>query len=86
MYSIERFLGFEAILGWASIRHGAFIRGECLIQSLHLRGGVYWYEAFPGYSRVGVYEIIYGKHVAPKHVNWKNDDIMQIEANLILNV
>ena len=35
-------LVFEAILGWASIRHGAFIRGECLIQSLHLRGGVYW--------------------------------------------
>ena len=33
---------FEAILGWASIRRGAFIRGERLIQSVHLRreGGV----------------------------------------------
>ena len=29
----------EAILGGACIRHGAFIRRERLIQSLHLRGG-----------------------------------------------
>ena len=57
------------------------------MQSLHLRGGggVYWIRGV--YSRVGVYEMIYGKHVAPgKHVNWKNDAIMQIEVNLINNV
>ena len=35
-------LAFEAILGrGASIRHGAFIRGGRLIQTLHLKGGVY---------------------------------------------
>ena len=39
------------------------------------------------YSKVGVNEIIYGKHVAPgKDVNWKSDAIMQIEANLVNNV
>ena len=32
-------LGFEAILWRVSIRRGAFIRGERLIQSLHLGGG-----------------------------------------------
>ena len=49
-------LVFEAILEWACIRHGAFIRGECLMQSLHLRGkgGVYWIRGV--YLRVGVYE------------------------------
>ena len=31
---------------------------------------------------MGVYLIIYGRHVAPKYVNWKNDAIMQIEVNL----
>ena len=80
-------LVFEAILEWACIRHGAFIRGECLMQSWHLGGGggAYWIQGV--YSRVGVYEMIYGKHVAPsKHVYWKNDAIMQIEANLINNV
>ena len=83
-------LVFEAILEWACVRHGAFIREECLMQSLHLRGGgggqgAYWIQGV--YSRVGVYEMIYGKHVAPgKHVYWKNDAIMQIEANLINNV
>ena len=31
--------------------------------------------------------MIYSKHVAPdKHVNWKSDAIMKIEANLINNV
>ena len=31
--------------------------------------------------------LIYGKHVAPgKQLNWKNEAIMQIEANLINNV
>ena len=35
---------------------------------------------------MGVYLIICGKHVAPKHVNWKNDAIMQVEVNLINNV
>ena len=61
------------------------------MQSLHLRGGggegegAYWIQGI--YSRVGVYEMIYGKHVAPgKHVYWKNDAIMQIEVNLINNV
>ena len=32
-------LVFELILEWACIRLGAFIRGECLKQSLHLGGG-----------------------------------------------
>ena len=55
-----------------SIRRGAFIRGERIIQSLHLGGGgggggVYWIQGI--YSRVGVYLITSGKHVAPKHVN-----------------
>ena len=37
---MERFLGFEAILGGGeSIRHGVFIREERLIQTLHLSGG-----------------------------------------------
>ena len=47
-------------------------------------GGIYWIQGV--YSRVGVYLIVYGKHVAPKHVNWKNDPIMQIEVNLINNM
>ncbi len=40
-------LVFEVILtyswrrGGGSIRHGAFIRGGCLIQTLHFTGGVY---------------------------------------------
>ena len=56
----ELFLAFEAILGWggASIRHGAFIRGERLIQTVHLREGVYQIQGV--YLRVGVYKIIYG--------------------------
>ena len=29
----------QAILEWACVRHGAFIRGGCLMQSLHLGGG-----------------------------------------------
>ena len=50
-------LGFEAILRRVSIRRGAFIRGERLIQSLQLsEGGVYWIRGV--YSRVGVYLII----------------------------
>ena len=32
--------------GGASIRHGVFIRGECLIQNLYLGEGVCRYEAF----------------------------------------
>ena len=52
------------------------------------RGGggcLYWIQGV--YLRVGIYEMIYGKHVAPgKHVYWKNDAIMQIEANLINDV
>ena len=39
-------LVFKAILVWASIRRGAFIRGERLIQSLHLRGAFIGYKAF----------------------------------------
>ena len=57
----ELFLAFEAILGWgggASVRHGAFIRGERLIQTVHLREGVYQIQGV--YLRVGVYKIIYG--------------------------
>ena len=59
------------------------------MQSLHLGGGgggrIYWIRGV--YSKVGVNEMIYGKHVAPgRDVNWKNDAIMQIEANLINNV
>jgi len=37
-------LPFEVISfggGGGSFRHGAFVRGERLIQTLHLRGGVY---------------------------------------------
>ena len=55
--------------------------------SLHLRGkgGVYGYEAF--IREWAFMRVIYGKHFAPgKQVNWKNDAIMQIEANLINNV
>ena len=44
--------------GGASIRHGAFIRGERLIQTVHLREGVYQIQGV--YLRVGVYKIIYG--------------------------
>ena len=37
----------EAITGeGASIRHGAFIRGEHLIQTLYLKGSLIRYEAF----------------------------------------
>ena len=39
-------LGFEAILGRVSIRRGAFIRGERIIQSLHLGGAFIGYVAF----------------------------------------
>ena len=36
---LKRFLG-------VSIRHGAFIRGERLIQSLHVRGAFIGYKVF----------------------------------------
>ena len=45
----------EAIVGeggGSSIRHGAFIRGERLIQTLHLKGGAYKIRGV--YLRVGV--------------------------------
>ena len=32
--------------GKASIKHGAFIRGERLIQTLYLKGALIRYEAF----------------------------------------
>ena len=51
---LRRFLGG----GGASIRHGAFIRGERQIQTVHLREGVYQIQGV--YLRVGVYKIIYG--------------------------
>ena len=44
--------------GGASIRYGALIRGERLIQTVHLREGVYQIQGV--YLRVGVYKIIYG--------------------------
>ena len=50
---------------WAFIRRGAFIRGERLIQRLHLGGGVYWIRGI--YLRVGVYYIIYGKAMDSSH-------------------
>ena len=42
-------------LSWvgASVRHGKLIRGEHLIQSLHLSGGVYWIRGV--YLRMDVY-------------------------------
>ena len=53
---LRRFLGGGG--GEASIRHGAFIRGERLIQTVHLREGVYQIQGV--YLRVGVNKIIYG--------------------------
>ena len=60
-------LVFEAILEWACVRHGAFIRGECLMQSLHLRrkGAFIGYEAF--IREWAFMRVIYGKHVAPTY-------------------